>query len=156
MNPTNGHPQRQNNFERHPHVYKEIDGTLYIRIVEATGKGELHLPKELKDPRCDGVVAVDSLNAAFDDPWVNPCSGGVIGKETICEYLGITGRTFQRQSRSGGVLAYIPSVGGGSARVYAANQSSLDNSAAQLEEYRRRSSMKNLEKADQANPKKRR
>jgi len=77
-----------------------ISGTLCFDW-ELAGFKPQSWPAALKDSRVDGVVEVESLCAHLGDPWVNPASGGVIGKLQIAAKLGKSERQLHREIRCG-------------------------------------------------------
>jgi hypothetical protein len=63
-------------------------------LMTATGRSLYRLPTALRDQY--GQTKVTSLVAAFGDPWVNPCSGGLVGHAAIAEGMGRELRQVQR------------------------------------------------------------
>jgi hypothetical protein len=79
---------------------RDIAGTLCFDW-QAAGFDARGYPAALKDPHTAGVTDVASLCSYLGDPWVNPASGGVIGKANIARELGISERQLQRELACG-------------------------------------------------------
>jgi hypothetical protein len=99
---------------------RDIAGTLCFDW-QAAGFDARGYPVALKDPHTAGVTDVASLCSYFGDPWVNPASGGVIGKANIARELGISERQLQREVTCGSA-GFIHRRGS----LWASNVASID------------------------------
>ena len=68
----------------------------WFNIGKAAGRSLYRLPLALREPD-EGVTHVSTLTAAYNDPWVNPCSGGIFGQQAIAEALDLSLRQAQRR-----------------------------------------------------------
>jgi hypothetical protein len=87
-----------------------VDSAGWFDIEAATGRSIYRLPLTLRE-RDEGITHPMSLCFIYDDLWVNPCSGGVIGQRDIAVAPGRSLSQVQRSVFDNPIGAAIRKVG---------------------------------------------
>lgn len=103
----------------------------WFNLEAATGRSLCRIPLALREPE-EGIGHVSSLCVAYGDPWVNPCSGGVIGQQGFAESLGRSVRQVQRKvfgTQLGEAIRWVGDMPAASAATLQVIKGTLDTQA---------------------------